>query len=180
MNEAGRTGDADRAPSPFAGRGASAVRFLVSMVRVPEQEGLLLRRPYSFCDAEKEGGRFSLLVKEVGRGTRALARLSVGDAVDCLGPLGTAFRMPRAGRKPVMVAGGVGIAPFVAFCRELANSGRQGTVLLGGRPAHDHVRHQRGLRPWPQLRQRARRGRRRRFCILFFKGCNRLFVFCFQ
>ena len=97
-----------------------------TMVRLPEHEGLLLRRPYSFCDVETEGNRFSLLVKEVGRGTRALARLPVGEAVDCLGPLGTAFRMPAEDRRPVMVAGGVGIAPFVAFCRELRDAGRTG------------------------------------------------------
>jgi dihydroorotate dehydrogenase electron transfer subunit len=114
-----------------------------TMVRLPEAEGLLLRRPYSFCDAEParpdspDGGRFSLLVKEVGRGTRALARLPVGAELDCLGPLGSTFAMPAENRRPVIVAGGVGIAPFVAFCRALRAADRTATVLLGGRTEHD-------------------------------------------
>jgi dihydroorotate dehydrogenase electron transfer subunit len=108
-----------------------------TMVRLPQAEGLLLRRPYSFCDTEPGTDRFSLLVKEVGRGTRALARLSEGAEVDCLGPLGSTFTMPAPEQRPVIVAGGVGIAPFVAFCRALRAVGRDAIVLLGGRTAHD-------------------------------------------
>lgn len=108
-----------------------------TMVRLADRPDLLLRRPYSFCDSQEADGRFSLLVKEAGRGTRALAHLPVGTAVHCLGPLGSAFRFPADSRTPVIVAGGVGIAPFVSFCRSLARSSRKAMVLLGGRTAHD-------------------------------------------
>lgn len=108
-----------------------------TMVRLPERSELLLRRPYSFCDAKVEEERFSLLVKEVGEGTRALASLPIGSEVDCLGPLGSAFRLPPDSRRPVIVAGGVGIAPFVAFCRALAADARPAIVLLGGRTEKD-------------------------------------------
>ncbi len=107
-----------------------------TMVRLPEVSDVLLRRPYSFCDADGEG-RFSLLVKEAGRGTRALARLPLGTNVSCLGPLGSAFTLPPPERTPVIVAGGVGIAPFVAFSRALHRYGRRGVVLLGGRSRCD-------------------------------------------
>lgn len=107
-----------------------------TMVRLPERSDVLLRRPYSFCDADVEG-RFSLLVKEAGRGTRALARLPLGTYVSCLGPLGSAFVPPSPARTPVVVAGGVGIAPFIAFCRALHRDGRSGIVLLGGRQRRD-------------------------------------------
>ncbi len=101
--------------------------------------GGLLRRPYSYCDLDESGERFgfSLLVKEVGVGTRALMRLGVGGVISSLGPLGTSFALPPAGRTAVIVAGGVGIAPFVLFCRELAAAGRRGIVLLGGRGTVD-------------------------------------------
>jgi dihydroorotate dehydrogenase electron transfer subunit len=108
-----------------------------TMVRMPDRSDLLLRRPYSFCDSRPDDRTFSLLVKIAGKGTRALAQLPIGGRVDCLGPLGSAFRLPDAGRKPLVVAGGVGIAPFVAFCRLLASRGLAATVLLGGRSAHD-------------------------------------------
>ena len=37
----------------------------------------------------------------------------------------------------MVVAGGVGIAPFVLFCRRLSEAGRPGIVLLGGRSSPD-------------------------------------------
>lgn len=99
--------------------------------------GLLLRRPYSYCDRAPEADGFSLLVKEFGAGSRALARLEPGGEADCLGPLGTVFRPPPGDHTPVIVAGGVGIAPFVLFCRALRDAGRRALVLLGGRTAED-------------------------------------------
>lgn len=122
-----------RSPSLFG----SFLPGQFTMVRLPHRADLLLRRPYSFCDAKVDEGRFSLLVKEVGEGTRALASLPLGAEVDCLGPLGSAFRLPRGIRKAVIVAGGVGIAPFVAFCRALASTERHAIVLLGGRSEKD-------------------------------------------
>lgn len=101
----------------------------------------LLRRPYSYCDripdSAPDGAGFTLLVKEFGAGSRALARLEPGGEADSLGPLGTVFLPPPSSRTPVLVAGGVGIAPFVLFCRRLAEAGRRALVLLGGRTAED-------------------------------------------
>lgn len=105
-----------------------------TMVHV--EGGGLLRRPYSFCDLPGDGV-FTLLVKEVGVGTRALLHLPIGEVVSGLGPLGTAFDPPPPDRTAVVVAGGVGIAPFVLFCRRLAEAGRRGIVLLGGRSRPD-------------------------------------------
>ncbi len=107
-----------------------------TMVRTPG-EGLLLRRPYSICSVEPVAHRFSLLVKVVGQGTRVLAELPLGGGVHCLGPLGTSFDRPPADARPVVVAGGVGIAPFLYFCETLAESGVTARVLLGGRQARD-------------------------------------------
>ena len=107
-----------------------------AMVRTPG-EGLLLRRPYSICSVEPDSQRFSLLVKVVGQGTQVLAELPLGGGVHCLGPLGTSFAHPPRGARPVVVAGGVGIAPFVYFCESLAESGLVARVLLGGRQARD-------------------------------------------
>jgi dihydroorotate dehydrogenase electron transfer subunit len=106
-----------------------------TMVRVGP--GVLLRRPYSFCSLDRDRGRFSLLVKVVGRGTRLLAEHPLGRAVDCLGPLGSRFELPPGGARAAMIAGGVGIAPFIALSQELAATGRSGLMLLGGRARPD-------------------------------------------
>ncbi len=119
----------------FSSDGAAFRPGQFVMLRVPGAG--LLRRPYSYCDRPETGG-FSLLVKAVGIGTGALTRLPVGAAVQSLGPLGTSFEAPANPEiTPVVVAGGVGIAPFVIFCRELAEAGRRAIVLLGGRRAPD-------------------------------------------
>ena len=107
-----------------------------TMVRVLGPN-LLLRRPFSFCSSEPESRRFSLLVKVVGEGSRALAELALGRSVNCLGPLGSSFSMPQPGVLPVVVAGGVGIAPFLGFCQVLSRRGRRVSVLLGGREEDD-------------------------------------------
>lgn len=97
----------------------------------------LLRRPYSYCDRAPDGSAFTLLVKEFGAGSRALAALEPGGEADSLGPLGTVFLPPPPAETPVIVAGGVGIAPFVLFCRHLRETGRRALVLLGGRTGED-------------------------------------------
>src|SRR3989304_8767913 len=85
-----------------------------TMVRA-QGEGLLLRRPYSICSAEPDKSRFSLLVKVVGQGTRALAELPLGEDVYCLGPLGTFFQPPAEGRRAIIVAGGGGVGRVPLF-----------------------------------------------------------------
>lgn len=84
-------------------------------VRVSESADPLLRRPISVMLADRQAGHIRLLVRKVGRGTEALARLPAGATVDLLGPLGNGFPLPSAETSGdiVLVAGGVGVAPLV-------------------------------------------------------------------
>jgi dihydroorotate dehydrogenase electron transfer subunit len=72
------------------------------------------------------------VLEDVGPGTDRLAELDDGDDVWLLGPLGRGFRAPRAGRRPVLVGGGVGIAPLAIWQDAL---GPDALVLLGFRDA---------------------------------------------
>lgn len=70
------------------------------------------------------------LLEDVGPGTNRLCELDVGDGLLLAGPLGQGFRAPREGRRPLLVGGGVGIAPLAIWQDELdAVAG----VLLGFR-----------------------------------------------
>ena len=80
---------------------------------------------------------FTLFIKQVGEGTRALAALAAGDVAQCLGPLGRPFEPPPAAEEAVLVAGGYGIAPFRLFGEELGRAGRRARLFYGGRSAHD-------------------------------------------
>jgi dihydroorotate dehydrogenase electron transfer subunit len=96
-----------------------------------------LRRPFSILSVDPQEETFSLFIKAIGQGTRALARLAPGEVAQCLGPLGRPFSMPAPGTAALMVAGGYGIAPFFLFSRELLAAGRAGQVFYGGRSADD-------------------------------------------
>jgi dihydroorotate dehydrogenase electron transfer subunit len=96
-----------------------------------------LRRPFSILSVDPGEETFSLFVKAIGEGTRALTRLAEGEVAQCLGPLGRPFTRPEAGTEAVMVAGGYGIAPFFLFARELRAANRSGRVFYGGRGERD-------------------------------------------
>ena len=76
-----------------------------------------LKRPFSVADLD--GGRLTLLLREYGRGTAEMAQRRIGDGFELLGPFGTAFRLSSPARRAVLVAGGIGLAPFYILARRL-------------------------------------------------------------
>ena len=60
-------------------------------------------------------GELDFLLEDVGPGTNRLAELTPGDGLLLLGPLGRGFAPPRQGRRPILVGGGVGIAPLAIW-----------------------------------------------------------------
>jgi dihydroorotate dehydrogenase electron transfer subunit len=96
-----------------------------------------LRRPFSVLKTNATDETFTLFVKVVGQGSRALAALRPGDLAQCLGPLGRPFDLPADGAEAIMVAGGYGIAPFLMLSEELRRRSRVGRVFYGGRTAGD-------------------------------------------
>jgi len=96
-----------------------------------------LRRPFSVMTVDPKEESFTIFLKAVGAGSRALAGLRVGETAACLGPLGRPFAPPPEGSEALLVAGGYGIAPFVIFADELRREGRKARVFYGGRTAGD-------------------------------------------
>ena len=94
----------------------------------------LLARPMSLLAA---GDRPSILVKVVGEGTERMAHASSGEPFDLLGPLGRPWKPCPPDHRPLLVAGGVGVAPLLFLAREMAAAGARPTALYGGRSALD-------------------------------------------
>ncbi len=92
----------------------------------------LLRRPYSFCRIDRRAGEIELIVKPLGPGGEWIAERRPGDAIDLLGPLGTAFVVRRETRNLLLVAGGTGIAPMRVIAEQEAVK-RNVTLVFGGR-----------------------------------------------
>lgn len=103
----------------------------------------LLRRPFSIHRRVRQGGEsmgIEILYKVVGDFTDQLTRLSPGDWVDVLGPLGKGFTVSAARRKVVLASGGIGVAPLVFLAESLWGEGvdaHQSLVCLGGRSSGD-------------------------------------------
>jgi dihydroorotate dehydrogenase electron transfer subunit len=97
-------------------------------------------RPYlprAFSYARFRAGEAYFLLEDVGPGTRRLSDLRAGEQLWVLGPLGVGFTMPGAGRRAILVGGGVGIAPL-AIWQDTLSAAAQTTVLLGFRD-RDHA-----------------------------------------
>ncbi len=92
-----------------------------------EAPGCLLPRPFSLCLAPT--GELGFLIDAIGRGTRALAALSRGDAVRVFGPLGNGFDLSVT--RPLLVGGGIGVAPFPYLSERLGGP----RAVLGFRTA---------------------------------------------
>jgi dihydroorotate dehydrogenase electron transfer subunit len=102
------------------------------MVSVPDRTDPLLPRPFSISDVRVDGGRpvVELLYKPIGISTRLLSRLHAGDSLNILGLLGNGYPAPAADRRPVLLSGGIGNAPFALLVRHLVRERRPAEVVL--------------------------------------------------
>jgi NAD(P)H-flavin reductase len=89
-----------------------------------------LPRAFSVLRARERELQF--LIEDVGPGTKRLCELEPGEELLLVGPLGNGFAAPRAEREPLLVGGGVGIAPLAMWQDEL---GPQTPTQLGFRDA---------------------------------------------
>ncbi len=91
--------------------------------------GRILRRPFSIMDFTKD--TLSLLVKAVGQGTDWLVGRQAGEILDVLAPLGRGFDRDICSR-PLLVAGGTGLAPLNFLARSLRAERDYSPKLLWG------------------------------------------------
>ncbi|MDE2481449.1 MAG: dihydroorotate dehydrogenase electron transfer subunit [bacterium] len=81
---------------------------------------------------EAHGERASLLFFEVGKRTRELGSLKIGDQLGLLGPLGNGFTLGQA-RNVAIVAGGVGIASVLLPAQAALAAGARVRLFYGAR-----------------------------------------------
>lgn len=98
--------------------------------------GYYLRRPISVC-------RFTdtyvdILYKVLGHGTKDLSTFVKGMKIDTLVGLGNGFTIKKD-IKPLLVAGGIGIAPMFALAIEFNKIGVKPMLVYGARSKQDIV-----------------------------------------
>lgn len=105
-------------------------------IRVSESIAPLLRRPFSICDLEDEF--IYIMFNIFGEGTKILAHKQKGDLVDILGPLGNGYNLEGDYDTAVIIAGGLGAAPFPYLTRVI-NDKKKIISFIGGRSKVDVI-----------------------------------------
>jgi dihydroorotate dehydrogenase electron transfer subunit len=124
-------------------RGPRAARFVMLSLHGPQVQ--VLPRPFSLSDAYRDEQGLpvaEVLYKPIGRVTSRMALLREGDEISVGGLCGNGFPDPSPKRRPVLLAGGIGNAPFALQIRELISgpfAGREAEILvfLAGRSSED-------------------------------------------
>jgi len=99
-------------------------------IKVTEDSFPLLRRPFSVCDV---GGDHLFFLFDIhGEGTKIISRKKPGEFLELLGPLGNGFDYQEGYDTAVIVAGGLGVAPFPLLQKNLPTN-KKIISLLGGR-----------------------------------------------
>lgn len=102
---------------------------------------VMLRRPISIHKVDIQQNTVEFMIQIVGEGTRTLSQLKPGDKVNTLLPLGNGFSYKdKAFKAPLLVGGGVGIAPLLHLGQELNAMGIKPTFLFGGRSSKHILR----------------------------------------
>ena len=90
-------------------------------------EGLILRRPFSVFTYNNRN--VGVLIKQIGKGTKYLNSLKIGDTIDFIGALGNSFTIEN--KKSLLIGAGVGIAPVFYLKEVLDKMGIDSLAVAG-------------------------------------------------
>ena len=111
------------------------------MVKPSRGTDPLLRRPFSIFEILRNGSGqttgLSILNKRIGVGTGRLYEIEPGARLPVLGPLGIPFEPVAPPVEAWMVAGGVGLGPFLTLAEALRDVGTSTTLFYGARRASE-------------------------------------------
>ena len=95
-----------------------------------------LRRPISVSDYSDT--HLDLLYKILGHGTNDMSQYPIGTKLDVLVGLGNGFDITKS-TKPLLVAGGIGIAPMFALAKKFNEKGIKPIIVYGAAKEQDIV-----------------------------------------
>ena len=86
-----------------------------------KSEARLLPRPISICEINRGEKTMRFVYRVVGEGTEEFSKLSSGDKIEVLGPLGNGFPIPE--KKAILIGGGIGIPPMLELAKSIKAAG---------------------------------------------------------
>jgi ferredoxin-NADP reductase len=115
-------------PAGFSFKPGQAIDLILPDPASPGAEGM--RHAFSIVSGPHEG---ELVVTTRMRGSafkNALARLPIGGSAEIEGPFGSLTLHKKLDRPAVLIAGGIGITPFISMLRHARNSAVQQQLVL--------------------------------------------------
>ncbi len=107
-------------------------------IKVSDSTFPFLRRPFSICDVEGEVVSFQFNI--VGEGTKILSKLKSGDILNIIGPLGVGFNFSGDFENALIIAGGIGAAPFPFLIKSISED-KNVISYVGGRSKKDIIKY---------------------------------------
>ena len=95
----------------------------------------VMRRPMSV--SYQDGYKIRIIYKIVGTGTQSMGNWKMGDSVDFIGPLGNHWKN-WDNYFPVLMGGGVGIAPILNLHKYLNSINVKHVLIMGARTKAEH------------------------------------------
>ena len=99
-------------------------------------DGYYLRRPISVCEFKSD--ELTILYKVLGHGTLDMSSYKVGMKLDVLVGLGNGFNLTKF-KKPLLVAGGIGVAPLIGLAKRFNELGIKPVMVYGAAKESDLV-----------------------------------------
>lgn len=92
------------------------------MIRRKWEASPFLFRPFSIHFVETGNGNSvaGIFYRVTGVGTKIFTRMTPGEELSLIGPLGRGFRLPPERKNVLLVGGGMGVAPLYFLARDLA------------------------------------------------------------
>ncbi len=94
-----------------------------------QSDAMLLPRPISICEVDRETGSLKLVYATISAGTKSFSKLGSGASIEMLGPLGNGYTLVDC-EESLIVGGGVGTPPLVELAKSI--KGKK-TIYLGFR-----------------------------------------------
>jgi len=107
-------------------------------IKADSNSTTFLRRPISVHDVNTTQNILSILICRAGNGTNTICDTPIGNKLNIMWPLGNGFTIPsHKSMSPLLVGGGVGVAPLLYLGKKLKDSGFTPKFLLAARTAAD-------------------------------------------
>ncbi len=99
-------------------------------IKVVEGNEPFFRRAFSIAGYDAQTGTLQIIYKVIGIGTTLMSRMTKGDHLNLIGPLGNRFARPKRAQTAIMVAGGVGLPPLCYLAEQAVAAGHNPQKIL--------------------------------------------------